>query len=138
MQVRTCVHTACKIVLLCLRDNMANAVKHCSATSMHSIDSSFCRNTGTASTTTVDDRGSASIIYVRARHAWVIIAKLCSIPNKLIKAATTCLTGKPVKVSSLPITRISPMFMTACNCSPSSSTACKPARSCCALAAANC
>jgi hypothetical protein len=123
------------MVLLCLRDNMAKAVRHCSATSIHSMDSSFCKKTGIASTTTVDDRGRASIMYVRARQACVIITKLCSMLRRLIRAATTCFTGKPVSVSSLPITRISPMPMTAWSCSPSSSTACKPAKSCWAFAA---
>ena len=36
--------------------------------------------------TTVDERGRASIMYVRARHAWFIVSKLCSIcRNKNIK-----------------------------------------------------
>lgn len=32
----------------------------------------FSRKTGIASTTTADDRGSASIMYVKARQAWFI------------------------------------------------------------------
>ena len=64
----------------------------------------FSKNTGTASTTTALDLGSASIMYVRARHAWCIMSKLWSICSSVMRAGTTCLTGKPAKVSSLPIT----------------------------------
>lgn len=32
----------------------------------------FCRKTGIASTTTAEERGSASIMYVSAREAWFI------------------------------------------------------------------
>lgn len=32
----------------------------------------FSKKTGIASTTTADDRGSASIMYVKARQAWFI------------------------------------------------------------------
>ena len=62
--------------------------------------------TGTASTTTSDERGSASNMYVRARHAWCIISKLLSTWSNVTSAGTACFTGKPTNVSSLPITSI--------------------------------
>lgn len=61
--------TACKMALECLLDSMSKAVNDCSATSMHWITWSFWRKTGTASTTTAEERGKASIMYVRARQA---------------------------------------------------------------------
>jgi len=64
----------------------------------------FSRNTGTASTTTVDDLGRASIMYVRARQAWCMMSKLCSICSRDMSTGTTCLIGNPASVSSLPIT----------------------------------
>ena len=73
-------------------------------THVHVCVQTFSRKTGTASTTTAEDLGSASIIYVSARHALCIISKLCSICSSVMSAGTTCLTGNPANVSSLPIT----------------------------------
>ena len=64
----------------------------------------FSKKTGTASTTTADDLGKASIMYVRARQAWCIMSKLCSICSNVMSTGTTCLIGNPANVSSLPIT----------------------------------
>ena len=63
------------------------------------------------------------------------MSKLCSMPNKVVRAGTTCLTGNPANVSSFPITNIWHISITACSCCPSSPVACRPCSSCCALEA---
>lgn len=64
---------------------------------------------------------------------FLTMSKLCSIDKSVINAGTTCLTGNPPNVSSLPMTNSWHISMTACSCWLSSSVACKPVSSCCAL-----
>lgn len=72
MRYKYKILTDCNIERPCRLESISKADKDCSATSIHWIACNLSNIAGTASRTAADDRGNASIIYVKARQAWFI------------------------------------------------------------------